>query len=175
MRGVKSWGVIFTPSEKPAPHGERLPGHPHLAVGGTKGLGEVHRASAVGEGGARAKVVAAVCSHLHTDARLGSPGSCTPPQDLAISPPRPWQAEPRLLCSRPPKSGRLHPTTQQVTRVSFNSHSIHHAILGAGGWAWAKVGKRFYFQTRADFAKQKFTPENNSSPGVSHLKKLRGK
>lgn len=132
-------------------------GPPHLAVGRTKGLGEVHRASAVGEGGARARVVAAVCSHLYTDARLGSPGSCTPPQGLAIKPPRPQQAEPRLLCSRPPRSGHFHPAIQQVTSVSLNSHSIHHATLGAGGRAWAKAGKRFYFQTRP-------TLQNRNSP-----------
>ena len=38
-------------------------GAPHLAIGETKGLGAIHGASAVGEGGARARVVAAVCSH----------------------------------------------------------------------------------------------------------------
>ena len=53
-----------------------------------QGAGAGTRASALGEGLAGGRVAAAVCSHPHTDARLRSPGSCTPPQGLAITAPQ---------------------------------------------------------------------------------------
>lgn len=157
MRGVTSWGATFTPSEKPAPRGERLPGRPSPCYRRNQGAGGNTRGLCRGRGGRQGQGGSCCLLTPTHRCQTGESRLLHPTSRPCYKHPQTRQAESRLLCSRPLKSGHLHLATQQVVAVSPNSHSTHHAILGAGGWPRAKVGKCFYLQTRP-------TLQNRNSP-----------